>query len=167
MRRVPLFLVLAMIAAPIPALACSCAPLPDVAASYDEASVVFLGRVISITRTPEANAAGDLTWLTFTEDAEFVIEKAWKNTQVGHHIHFRAENLGSGRCSLSAFPVPEWRDEYATEGVPPEALSGRWIIYAYGIPPFSISMCSRSRVYFLPASSGDEHALDELLRNRQ
>jgi len=140
---------------PAATFACSCMPTPDVATSYRDASAVFLGRVISITTRPGTEADGKPTWRWVSEEAEFVVEKSWKNAKVGEVVQFKTPELGGGRCSQSAHP-------YVTDPShgPP---TGRWIIYAYAGPPYQISGCSRSQPANTPSADIDERALDALV----
>jgi hypothetical protein len=90
-----------------------------------------------------------------SEDAQFVVEKSWKNAKIGEIVQFKTPAVGGGRCSLSAFPYST-----ASSKEPP---TGQWIIYAYAGPPYQISSCSRSAP-FNPKSANDEAALDALVR---
>ena len=138
-----------------PAFDCVCLPEQSVAEALQGADAVFLARVVSITNKPEilystGNAGAGWTM----EEAELVVEKAWKNARVGERIIFISHDTS---CSRSFTEAP---------GDPAKKLSGKWIVYAYGPQPYGLSICERSHQVTIPASPSDEPALDKLVRRR-
>jgi hypothetical protein len=148
--------ILAILVSPLPAWACSCAPDGSAAEEYSGATVVFLGKVLSLKQSPTVPDQSRF----LTEEATLVVEKAWKGVAVGDHVQIKS-NLGPGPCGVSLRNDPVWL-ESADPKAPVPVFSDVWVVYGHGKPPFEVSGCSRSSP--LNLSGEDEAKLLDTLK---
>ncbi len=133
-RKVLCVAVLAAIYA-APAWACECSADVSIETAFQEASAVFIGRVVSSKQHRESSDG----FRFVTEEAQLLVERAWKGVQVGDRISIYS-NIGPGTCgkslrndlkSLEVFP--------ASDEVP---FSDTWIVFSYGGEPLELNLCS-------------------------
>jgi hypothetical protein len=129
----------------------------SVAAAFEQADSVFLGKIVSVSSSPTMYSTGNAGWSRGIENATLVIEKAWKNARVGDNVRFRSLDIALTTChrSLNEEPVDASK-----------TASGRWIIYANGGQPYRLTICERSHPLTMPASLSDEEALDAMVRKK-
>lgn len=138
----------------LPALACSCRA-PETLTPQEalrDATAVFVG---TVSRTSQSNEDA-----TVIEEAEFRVTQAFKGVSVGETVAIRS-SIAPGACGKSAVNDPVWLRELMPNGEE-EAfpIDRRWVVYAYGRPPFELSMCSRSAPLNVGSAADDAKALE-------
>ena len=132
---------------------CDGPPRPDVAKAFTSASAVFLGNVEGVRLDP---ADRDPNLQNVTEIVTMRVLVAWKgDARPGDVIELRTP-IGPDACGDSAQNNPPWVKDLEERTV---KLSGIWIVYAQGGPPFALYTDTRS----MPLESGASD-LDVLYR---
>ena len=155
MRRLhPLVGLLVVISASARAEACSCPETPSVAMALSEARSVVLVKVLSSEAISEKGVRTDPR-LVGGERARVRVLIAWKGSRLpGDNVFLETPRAGAGSCGRNTTNDPVWvrvEEDTPENAVESKAssqnhvvLPNRWLIYANGDSPWSLSMCSRT-----------------------
>jgi hypothetical protein len=146
-----------------PALACSGPPPPSIEDALRDARVVVLAQVMSTKQHTVGATKGRPVTL---EEATFRVIRTFKGSFRPGDLLPTRSLIGPGPCGMSARNSPVWLTEVEKKGAEPvpAKLSGRWVIFGQGHPPFALDMGGRS----IPLEAGGEDTLRQLeaLRKR-
>jgi hypothetical protein len=114
---------------------------------YRDANAVFLAQVVSVQlhSYPDGNQI---------ESGALKVIEAWKGPhRVGDLVAFRS-NVSPGGCGVSVINRPVWVEtiDPATHATTTPPIKGNWVIYAYGVAPYEVGHCTRSRPVDLDGS---------------
>lgn len=151
------------------ALACSCGMYQgtyqqQVQQALNSADFVFVAKIRDVKHYINEEYAN---WPVTEEYVRFVILEVLKGRDhyfAGQPLSIRSQ-VAPGLCGIAARNDPAWMMDLRGEGEDevPTAFSDTWLIYAYGVEPFDLSMCTRSLPLNIRDAQKDVDMLRQLL----